>query len=90
MLANFQHPLEAIFVSSAISDTASNFIRVIKTVKQSHETHLSYADVVRGVLDGGGAAGWRELLYRGLGTRILSNGVQSMLFTVIWKSLEQE
>lgn len=77
------------FASSAVSDTVSNFIRVIKTVKQSHQTRISYVDVVRSVVDGGSVAGWRELLSRGLGTRILSNGVQSMLFTVIWKSLEQ-
>ena len=44
----------------------------------------SYAAVVRHVLDEGGVKG---LLGRGLLTRVASNGVQSIVFTVLWKVL---
>ena len=32
-----------------------------------------------------GASGVQGLLFRGLSTRILVNGLQSMLFTVVWR-----
>ena len=32
----------------------------------------------------------RGLLLRGLDTKILSNGVQAMLFTVVWRYLEEK
>ena len=34
--------------------------------------------------------GWRGLLGRGLGTRVLTNGLQASLFTIVWKLLEAE
>lgn len=36
------------------------------------------------------ADGWRGLLGRGLGTRLLGNGLQSMLFSVVFKALLEE
>ena len=79
------------FCASALSDTISNSIRVVKTVKQAAAGEinvggksLSYEFVIRKVLSEGGL---RSLFGRGLMTRILANGIQSMLFTVIWKWL---
>jgi len=77
------------FSSSAVSDTVSNSIRVVKTVKQTAAgdagaAGLTYDAVIRKVLAEGGVKG---LFGRGLLTRILANGIQSMLFTVIWKYL---
>ena len=79
------------FCASALSDTISNSIRVVKAVKQAAageinvgEKSLSYEFVIRKVLAEGGL---RSLFGRGLMTRILANGIQSMLFTVIWKWL---
>ena len=34
------------------------------------------------------ADGWRGLLCRGLGTRLLANALQSALFAVVWKMIE--
>jgi len=73
------------FVSSAISDTVSNSLRVIKTTKQTYERAISYRQAVRSVVEKDGIQG---LFGRGLKTRIVANGLQGMLFTVIWKGLE--
>ena len=85
------------FVASLVSDTISNILKVIKTVKQSASSEsldelldpkygkgrrMSYTDVVRQVVDEGGLT---ALFGRGLSTRLLSNAVQSVLFTVVWK-----
>lgn len=76
------------FIASAVSDTFSNFIRVIKTVKQSVAIHavesFSYRQVVDKICNEGGLYG---LFFRGLWTRILGNGLQSVIFTIIWKAL---
>ncbi len=75
------------FISSAISDTTSNSLRVIKTVKQavaSESNSMTYFQVISQVyLEGGIAA----IFGRGLGSRILSNGLQSVIFTIVWKLL---
>jgi hypothetical protein len=73
--------------ATAVSDTASNSIRVVKTTKQTSATSVSYAGVVRMVL---AHDGWRGLLFRGLGTRLLANALQSALFTVVWKAIEAQ
>lgn len=79
------------FLSSAVSDTVSNFLRVIKTVKQTmaasghaSQERLSYLQVVSHIFEEGG---WHALISRGLATRIVTNGIQSVLFTVLWKLL---
>jgi len=70
------------FCSSAISDTVSNSLRVIKTTKQTAEHSISYRQAVNLVVEKDGVRG---LFGRGLKTRILANGMQGMLFTIIWK-----
>jgi len=60
--------------------------RVVKTTKQAlgSKHDISYAETVGMVL---AADGWKGLFGRGLGTRILANAIQSMVFTVIWRGL---
>lgn len=75
------------FLASAISDAITNFIKVIKTVKQAMLFDAagkapSYVAVVNHVV---GESGYAGLFGRGLLTRMVSNGLQSMLFTVLWK-----
>ena len=75
------------FMSSIVSDTVSNFTRVIKTTKQAlgaSRSDATYSETVSLILASGGVRG---LFGRGLKTRILANGLQSILFTVIWRSL---
>jgi hypothetical protein len=75
-------------VASVVSDTIINVFRVIKTTKQSIGANhdFSYQDTIRVIL---AADGWKGLFGRGLRTRVLSNSVQSILFTVIWRGLAE-
>lgn len=70
------------FCSSVISDSTSNSLRVIKTTRQTFPETISYMDVVRTVIQKDGVIG---LLGRGLKTRLLANGVQGLMFSVLWK-----
>ena len=74
--------------ASAVSDTVSNSLRVIKTVKQTTgDASLGYVGVVKSVIAKDGLAG---LFGRGLKTRLLTNICQSMVFSVAWKAIEEE
>lgn len=79
------------FCSSAVSDTISNSIRVIKTVKQAsageNSDLISYQDVVRKIL---AESGLKGLFGRGLKGRLLTNGLQSIMFTIIWKLMTRD
>ena len=78
------------FVSSIVSDTVANFMRVIKTTKQSlgsvRSDAVTYAEAVSVIL---AADGLRGLFCRGLQTRLLGNAIQSVLFTVVWRGLSE-
>lgn len=74
------------FCSSAVSDTCSNSIRVVKVYKQSYPEQISYVQVVRNVIQ---ESGVRGLLFRGLETKILANGMQGILFSILWKHFEE-
>ncbi|KAF8530026.1 mitochondrial carrier domain-containing protein [Hysterangium stoloniferum] len=70
------------FVASIVSDTVSNSLRVIKTYRQVDEERVSYLEAVRRVVAQDGYLG---LFGRGLKTRILANGLQGIMFSVLWK-----
>lgn len=55
------------FCSSAISDTCSNSIRVVKVYKQASTVPISYPEVVKNVIKEDGLAG---LFGRGLSTKV--------------------
>jgi hypothetical protein len=74
------------FCASAVSDTCSNSIRVVKVYKQSHPENLSYPQVVKSVIE---ESGIRGLMFRGLETKILANGMQGILFSILWKKFEE-
>lgn len=69
-------------LNSAVSDSVSNFSRVVKTTTQTSELPISFIDAVNKVVEDDGIEG---LLFRGLPTKILSNGLQGLLFSVLWK-----
>lgn len=73
------------FCSSVISDTCSNSLRVIKTTKQTKKDNISYREIVKEIIKNDGING---LLFRGLKTKLITNGIQGLLFTVIWKTIE--
>ena len=75
------------FCSSVVSDCCSNSLRVIKTTKQSYGTSIGYTDAVTHIVD---KDGWKGVFTRGLGTRIMANGLQGMMFTIIFKGLQRQ
>lgn len=79
------------FFSSLVSDVFSNFLRVIKTMIQvisiGENANISYFDVVGILLTK--KLDFKELFFRGLLTKIFTNGLQSILFTLIWNYFAQ-
>ena len=74
--------------ASIVSDCISNSLRVVKAVKQtSGDANLGYMGAVNGVLEKDGMKG---LFVRGLSTRITTNVLQAMVFSVAWKGIEAE
>jgi ribosomal protein S17E len=76
-------------MASIVSDTSTNFLKVIKTTKQvlGSKHNSSYIEVIRMIL---AADGWKGLFGRGLRTRIGTNALQSVLFTIIWRWLAEQ
>lgn len=75
------------FTSSVVSDTCSNSVRVIKTYKQTAAEPVTYPNAVKDIIAKDGLVG---LFGRGLKTRIATNGLQGLLFTVLWKLMEEK
>lgn len=70
------------FCASLISDTCSNSIRVIKTTRQTMSTNDNYVSIVRTIIAQEGIMG---LAGRGLKTKIITNGIQGLVFSVAWR-----
>lgn len=75
------------FTASVVSDTCSNSIRVIKTYRQTAAEKVSYFECVKSVVQKDGVVG---LFGRGLKTRIITNGVQGLMFSVLWKLFQEK
>lgn len=69
-----------------ISDTVSNSIRVVKTIKQTSKDKLTYKEAIQGVIAKDGIQG---LLFRGLKTKLMTNGLQGVMFSVFWKYFQE-
>ena len=65
-------------------------MRVLKTSKQAlgstSTSSITYTETLSVII---AVDGWKGLFGRGLKTRILGNALQSILFTVIWRSLSE-
>ncbi|KAL1519894.1 hypothetical protein AB1Y20_023383 [Prymnesium parvum] len=75
------------FFSSLVSDVFSNSVRVVKTAKQTADTDVGYLATASKIIAEDGING---LFLRGLSTKILSNGLQAMLFTICWRYFEEK
>jgi hypothetical protein len=73
--------------SSTVSDLSSNSLRVLKTTRQAQEGDMTYLESAKQIIDKEGLAG---LFGRGLQTRILSNSVQGVVFSVLLKLFSAE
>ena len=51
-----------------------------------HKENINYQDTVKNIIKNDGLLG---LFGRGLKTRILTNGIQGILFTICWKYIEE-
>ncbi|TID26374.1 mitochondrial carrier [Venturia nashicola] len=70
------------FMASIVSDSVSNSLRVVKTYRQVNDTKVGYVEAAKLVIIEDGLLG---LFGRGLKTRILCNGLQGLLFSILWK-----
>ncbi|KAF6811932.1 mitochondrial carrier protein [Colletotrichum musicola] len=70
------------FCASVVSDSVSNSLRVVKTYRQVNDTQVSYSKAAKLVIQRDGFLGF---LGRGLKTRILANGLQGIMFSILWK-----
>ena len=75
------------FCASFVSDCCANSLRVIKTTRQTHKQSISYVEVVRMIVNQEGVMG---LLGRGLKTKIITNGIQGLMFSVAWKLAQDQ
>ena len=55
--------------------------------KQANSVTISYPKAFKEVVATDGILG---LMGRGLGTKIISNGIQGVLFSILWKTIEGE
>ena len=67
--------------SSIVSDTSSNFVRVIKTIKQTSTNTLSYRETITNLYSKEGY-NW---VFRGLKTKIITNGLNGIMFSITWR-----
>jgi hypothetical protein len=75
------------FGASAVADTVTNSLRVVKTFRQTSKEPVTYSQAATAIVKTDGMLG---LFGRGLGTRLLANGVQAALFSVTWKYLQKQ
>lgn len=73
--------------ASLIGTVVTNGLRVVKTTKQlAGDASTSYAATVQGILAHGGVA---ALLGAGLPGRLALNVLSGLLFSILWKGLEE-
>ena len=75
--------------ASFVSDVSSNSLRVLKTYRQTSKEPISYLRAFSEIRAKDGLFGMNGLFFRGLTTRIVSHGINSMVFTVVWKWMQQ-
>ncbi|RXK37497.1 hypothetical protein M231_05218 [Tremella mesenterica] len=70
------------FSASVVSDTVSNSLRVVKTYRQVHEKDVGYWTAAKDIV---ASDGLLALFGRGLPVRLATNGLQGLIFSILWK-----
>jgi hypothetical protein len=70
---------------SLASDLSTNPLRILKLNKQTVTYNVGYTSIFKNIYQ---THGLIEFWSRGLGIRIISHGIQSSLFVVLWKYIE--
>ena len=73
------------FGCSTVSDLLTNPIRILKTYKQSNKENITYFQALKEIRESKGLV---NFYFRGLGTKIILNGINSGIFLVLWKKFE--
>jgi len=73
------------FICGLTADFFSNGMRVIKTIKQT-SGDISYGDCLQKAIDENGLFFW----FRGLGTKMITGSLSSIMFSVLWKYFEEK
>ena len=71
--------------SSLVSDTSSNFVRVIKTIKQTSHNTMTYKETVKTLTEKEGY----KWIFRGLKTKLITNGLNGIMFSITWKYFQE-
>lgn len=72
--------------SSIVSDSVSNSVRVLKIYKQTEKNNLKYSQIVNHLYKKEGIF-W---IFRGLKTKIFTNGLNSIMFSISWKYFQDK
>ena len=83
---NIKHGIIGL-TASITTDILTNPLRILKIYKQSNEQNISYKTTINTIIKEKGIS---ELVLRGLKTRLLIHGIQSVIFNVLWKNLEKK
>jgi hypothetical protein len=75
------------FTSSSVSDISANSLRVIKINRQTSSSTVSYLDLTKNIIKTDSVF---SLFTRGLKTKIITNGIQGMMFTIIFDLLRNK
>merc|ERR550534_468639 len=73
------------FICGLTADFFSNGMRVIKTIKQT-SGDISYGDCLQKAIEENGLFFW----FRGLGTKMITGSLSSIMFSVLWKYFEEK
>ncbi len=75
------------FCATVTSDCLSNSVRVVKVYKQANTEQITYQEAVKRIVAEDGIGG---LMGRGLKTKIIANGIQGLMFSVLWKMIDEK
>ena len=74
------------FTASVVSDFITKLVIVVKSISQTYYKPIGYKAAAQIVV---GKEGMIGLLGRGLKTRLLANGMQGLMFSVLWTSIKE-
>jgi len=73
------------FICGLAADFFSNGLRVIKTIKQT-SGDITYGECLQKAIEKNGPFFW----FRGMGTKMISGSLSSIMFAVLWKYFEEK
>merc|ERR1719499_1270136 len=74
--------------SALVTDCCTNWLRVIKTYRQSHKEPISYRACISEIAQADG--GVRYLFVRGLKTRMCFSCMQGFIFSILWNIFQDK